>query len=156
MSRQSEFVRALESGDVKLVQKASKILFPQMPQPVDVAAAESSMHMARTQMPEISFKARAYSHAWLVERGLPSQLPDELRPRAERLHPRIVEAVFISANTNSALLKPVAKLAQGAMCDAVEDIYADKTSPDPLLVRREIQRARDRTFKQLLGTTGAA
>jgi hypothetical protein len=151
---QSEFAAALESGDVRLVRRASARMFPHMPQPKTVEDAEVSMHMARTQMAEISFRARAWSHAWLRERGLPSQLPDELRPKAERVYPVVVSAVFVSANSNSPALKPVAKLVQAAMSDAVLEAEADGRLLDTPFVRARIQEARARTFKQLLGTTG--
>lgn len=153
MSAQSEFHAALEAGDLALVRRAAAILFPHLPMPADTEAAEASMHMARTQMP-ISFKARAYSHRWLSERGLPSQLPDELKPKAERMYPVIAEAVFVSANSNSPAMKPVAKLVQAAMSDAVEDCYANGDR-DPMLVRARIQEARRGTLKALVGRIGA-
>lgn len=108
------------------------------------------MHMARTQMPNVTFKARAYSHRWLTERGFPSQLPDELKPRAERIYPVVTDAVFISANSHSPILKPIMPLVQGAMSDAVEDCYANGDK-EPLLVRGRIQEARRKSIKQLVG-----
>jgi hypothetical protein len=145
VSAQTEFHAALESGDVQLVRRASARLFPHLPQPTDANAAETSMHMARTQMPDVTFKARAWSHRWL-----PSQLPDELKPKAERMYPVIADAVFVSANSNSPALKPVAKLVQGAMSDAVEDCYANGDK-EPRIVRARIEEARKRTFRELLG-----
>jgi hypothetical protein len=150
MSAQTEFHAALESGDVQLVRRASARLFPHLPQPASDEEAETSMHMARTQMPDVTFKARAWSHRWLTERGLPSQLPDELKPKAERMYPVIADAVFVSANSNSPALKPVAKLVQGAMSDAVEDCYANGDK-EPRIVRARIEEARKRTFRELLG-----
>jgi hypothetical protein len=147
MSAQSEFHAALEKGDVSECRRIAAILFPHLPQGAD---AEASMHMARTQIPTISFKARAYSHRWLTERGLPSQLPDELKPRAERLYPVVAEAVFLSANSNSPILKPMMPLVQGAMSDAVEDCYANGDKA-PALVRSRIQEARRKSIRQLAG-----
>lgn len=149
MSAQSEFIAALEAGDVALASKAAKILFPHLPQPAE--HAETTLHMARTQMAEISFKKRAYSHAWLTERGLPSQLPDELKPRAQRIYPVISEAVLVSANSNSPHLKPAAKIVERAMSDAVEEAYADGKR-EPAFVRSRIQEARRKAWKQLTGT----
>jgi hypothetical protein len=148
---QHEFPAALESGDVQLVRRISAQLFPHLPQPATDEDAETQMHMARTQMPEVSFRARAWSHRWLTERSLPSQLPDELKPKAERLYPVVVEAVFVSANSNSAALRPVAKLVQAAMSDAVLEAEADGRLSDVPFVRARIQDARARTFKELLG-----
>lgn len=151
MSAQSEFHAALESGDVRLVRAASAKLFPHLPQPASAEEAETSMHMARTQMATVSFSRRAWSHRWLTERGLPSQLPDMLKPKAERMYPIVVEAVFVSANSNSAALKPVAKMVQAAMSDAVLEAEADGRLSDIPFVRARIQDARARTFKELLG-----
>lgn len=153
MSVQAEFRTALESGDYRRLRVLHSAVAPHLPAPPDDEAAEISLHMARTQAEWLGEKPRCYSHAWLTERGLPSQLPDALKPKAERLYPRIVEAVFVSCNSNSALLKPVAKMAQKAACDAVEDCYANGDR-DPVLVRARIREAKDRTFKALLGTTG--
>lgn len=148
MSAQSEFQAALERGDVQACSRAAKILFPHLPQPAE--HAEASMHMARTQMPSITFAKRAYSHAWLTERRLPSQLPDELRPKAQRLYPVVVDAVFVSANSNSPSLRPAAKIVQQAMSDAVEDAYANGDR-EPGLIRELIGQARRKTWKQLIG-----
>jgi hypothetical protein len=150
MSAQSEFHAALESGDIKLLRKASALLFPHLPQATSDAEAEIQLHMARTQMGSIDFRKRAYSHAWLIERGLPSQLPDDLKPKAERLYPRVVEAVFVSANSNSAIIKPAVKLVQKAMSDAVEDAYAEGRT-EPAFVRERIQDARKSEIKKLFG-----
>lgn len=148
---QAQFRAALASGDVDLCQKLHNVLFPHVPA-TDRAGAETAMHMARSQAEWLPDRARCYSHAWLVERGLPSQLPDRLKPEAERLYPRIVEAVFVSANTNSAALKPLAKIVQAEMCNVVEDCFANGDR-DPELVRSRMLDARARTVQQLLGTT---
>lgn len=154
MSAQAEFRAALEDGDVRLLMKASAVLFPHLPQPATVQDAETSMHMARTQADWLDLKRRGWSHRWLTERGLPSQLPDVLRPKAERLYPVVVEAVLVSANTSSPALRPVAQLVQRAMCDAVEEAAADGKLGDSEFVRARMFDARAKTFKQLLGTTG--
>lgn len=153
MSAQSEMLAALESGDAKRCALITKVLYPHMPPPENDLAVDAAMHLARTDTPAISFRARAWSHRWLTERGLPSRLPDDLKPRAERLYPRVVEAVFVSANTNSPFLKPVAKLVQASMCDAVEEAAADGKLGDPGFVRARMEQARVRTFQQLLGKT---
>lgn len=149
---QDEFHAALESGDVKLVAKASARLFPHLPQPESLEAVEASMHMARTQMPTISFKARAYSHRWLTERGLPSQLPDDLKPKAEQVHPKIVEGVLVAVMVQDEEMRPLADEVEKAMNIAVEDCYANGDT-DPELVRQQMMAARARTRRALLGTT---
>lgn len=124
---------------------------PGWTQPASDEEAALMLHRARTESEWVPFARRAWSHRWLCERGLPSGLPDSLRPRAERLYPRVVELVGISFNARSALLKPVAALAQAAACDAVADVYADDPHPDGDVVRGRIREARERTIRQLLG-----
>jgi hypothetical protein len=144
------FREVLEQGDFRRLRQLHASVMPHLPAPKSDEEAEVALHMARTQAAWMGDRPRCYSHAWLIERSLPSQLPDELKPTAERLYPRIVDAVFISANTNSPLLKPVAKLAQAAMSDAVEDCYANGDK-DPAIVRAQMEDARKRTFSTLLG-----
>lgn len=118
---------------------------PHLPQPKDDDAAWITLHYARTAAPPISFHMRAYSHRWLTERGLPSGLPDHLRPAAERMYPRIVEAVGISVNApdhRRALGEAVRK----AMSDAVMQCYADHHT-DPAFVKMRMQDARMKVLK---------
>lgn len=155
MSAQSEFHAALESGDVRLVRRASARLFPHLPPPASDNEAEASMHMARTQMPSMPLKLRVYSHRWLAERGLPSQLPDDLRPKVEQIHPVIAEGVLVAVDSQSEEMKPIAKLIEAAMCDAVEDCYANGDR-DPRIVKARMAEAKARKFRELLGTTAGA
>lgn len=121
-----------------------------MPAPRTDAEAETAMHLARTAAESISLKARAYSHQWLRERQLPSQLPDELRPRAERMFPTVTPAVGIAVVAFSPALKPVAAEIEAAMSAAVEECYAaGETGHD--VVRARMLEAKDKTMKALLG-----
>src|SRR5437868_1304713 len=99
----------MEVGDVEGLRRAWAKVGPKMPQPATYEQAEIIMHYARTQARWLNLKGRAYSHAWLRERLLPSGLPDELKPRAERLCPVIAEAVGISVNFGGGYLKPAEK-----------------------------------------------
>ena len=74
-------------------------LFPQYPQPQTEEHAEIVLHLARTESEAVSTHKRLYSHAWLVERGLPSKLPDILRPRSE--HPERVLGVGLAVKSAS-------------------------------------------------------
>jgi len=146
--------QVLRDGDHRRLRKGWSELFPHLPGPQSDEDAEIVLHHARTQNPRIEFKLRAWSHRWLAERDIPSGLPDELKPKAERLYPVVVSAVFVSANSNSPALRPVAKMVQDAMSDAVLEAEADGKLLDTPFVRTRIQEARAKTFKQLLGTTG--
>src|SRR6185312_14636340 len=101
------------------------------------------------------FRARAWSHRWLVERGHPSGLPDRLKPRAERAYPRIVKAVGIAVKMPAAF-REVGLEVRRAMADAVEILAADGVDLDD---RERVQaymfEARARTLKQMLGASAA-
>lgn len=108
------------------------------------------MHRARTETASISFRARAYSHAWLMERRMPSGLPDALKPAAERLHPRIATGVGVVVKASSPFMRPAALEVQKAMVDAIENAYADGNE-DPTFVKARMIEARHGVEKQLFG-----
>src|ERR1044072_6980895 len=93
--------RCLEECDVAGIRALWAQIPPGMPQPHTDAEALATIHRARTEANSIALRLRAYSHRWLEDRGLPSGLPDELRPRAERMYPRVVDGVGISVNIRS-------------------------------------------------------
>ena len=144
------FRALLEAGDVGALRTAWGRVAAHLPQPETQEQAEVVMHHARTSSESISFKARAYSHRWLTERALPSGLPDELRRPAERLYPKIAEAVGISVGVSNPLFKPAAQEVQKAMSDAVEDAYAEGRK-DPVFVQARMQEAREKTWRSLFG-----
>lgn len=147
--RQDDFRAALEVGDVRLVRKMWAAFMPHLPQP-SAKDAEAAMHAARTAADTVSFKARAWSHRWLSELGLPSLLPDRLRPRAERACPRVATSVGISVNFRSPWMRPAAAEVRGAMEAAVEDCYANGDT-DPAIIQRHMFAAKDRTMHALFG-----
>jgi hypothetical protein len=144
------FRALLEAGDVKALRKAWAQVAPHLPQVTSDEQAEIVMHMTRTSSTSVRFRFRAYSHRWLSDRDLPSQLPDELKPKAERRYPKVVEGVGISLNTKSELLKPVIGIVRGEMEKAVEEAYADNRT-EPEFVTQRMGEARRRAYKSLLG-----
>lgn len=137
------FRQALEELDVALARKIWAHVMPHMPQPASDDETIVCMHIARTAMQSIRFRSRAYSHAWLVERALPSQLPDQLRPLAERMYPQPVAAVGIAVRYRT----PISLAIRGAMEGAVLDAGVKDSS----LTKRAILSARAKARKQLLG-----
>ena len=135
------FRQALIDGDVALCRKIMAHVYPKMPQPESDHDALVTMHYARTAANSIPLKYRAYSHRWLLERSLPSGLPDQLKPAADRLYPHVVDGVGIAVKTlsrsRSDLVVPIRK----AMEDAVLDCYAEGDK-DPELIKRRMQEAR--------------
>ena len=145
-SHATEFRRYLEQADVTGVRRVWDRVFPHIPQPVPDGHVLMVIHHTRTQSQSIPLRLRAWSHRWLLDHDYPSGLPDELKPKAERMYPRVVEGVGISVSSTSGLLKPVAQAIQGAMSDAVLDAYADKKT-DPVFVKRRMMEARERQRK---------
>ena len=143
------FRAALESLDVPLARKIWAHAMPNMPQPKTDAEAMIALHVARTAARSIAFKARAYSHAWLLDHGYPSQLPDNLRPRAERLYPRIVDGVGVAVRAISEERKPIARMIEKAMSDAVADCYANGDR-NPDIVKARMREARASALRKLI------
>lgn len=150
MNHAAEFRRCLEECDVVAVRKLWQHIAPNAPQPASDFEALATIHRARTESMWASLSLRAYSHRWLLDHELPSALPDELRPKAERMYPRIVEGVGISVNTNSEILKPIVGEIRQAMSDAVMESYADGTT-DPTYVKSRMMAAKTITINKLFG-----
>jgi hypothetical protein len=123
--------------DVKRAREVWKLVAPHLRQP------ESDEEMLT--------KLRYYSHCWLVERNLPSLLPDQMRPAAEREYPRKVQGVGISVNARSDLFRPVTGLVRESMEEAVLEVYADGGADNVDLIKRRMNEARRNTVRKLLG-----
>jgi hypothetical protein len=115
---------------------------PHLPQPKNNDEALAAMHYARTQAGSIPVRLRCYSHAWLCERGLPSGLPDWLKPKASRLYPHEVRAIGIAVKAMSGDHER-ARAIEKAMSNAVAECYAEgERDPETIKVRMaEARRA---------------
>jgi hypothetical protein len=142
--------RALEEHDLVTCCKLWELVAPGMPQPESEADARVTMHYACTRVEGIKFRTRAYSHRWLIERGLPSGLPDPLRPKAERMYPVVVDAVGIACGASSEAMKPLVPHIRGAMENVVLDHYADGVK-DPDIIKPRMLEARKAAIKKLIG-----
>src|SRR6266403_1167373 len=100
----SAFRRCLIDLDVAAARKLWAQTRPGFVRPDNDKEMLIVLHHARTQASSIALRQRAWSHRWLLDHGYPSGLPDKLKPRAERIYPRVVEAVGISVNARSELL----------------------------------------------------
>jgi hypothetical protein len=143
--------RALEDHDLLTCCKVWETVAPGMPQPQDGDKARVIMHMACTAAANVSLKSRAYSHRWLLDHGYPSQLPDELKPKAERMYPQIVDAVGIACGGTSELGRAIAPFVQRAMEDVVREHYADGVK-DPKIFKPRMLEARKDAVKKLVGS----
>lgn len=142
--------RALEDHDVETARRLWAQVAPNMPQPKNDFEASAVMHHACTQCEQVRLPSRAYSHRWLLDNGLPSGLPDALKPNAERMYPRIVDAVGIACGSSSELLQPIVPIVRGAMETVVLDHYADGIK-DPNIIKPRMHEARHNVIKKLLG-----
>ncbi len=107
-----------------------------------------ALHGCRTRLDNVPIKDRQYSHAWLSERGMPSDLPDHLKP--EQIVPRVVEGVGIIVAASSEELEPAALLVRREMEKVVLDAYADSTSPDPQALQARMMEARKKELRKLI------
>lgn len=135
--------------DVAQMRKLDQHLVPHLSELTDDEVLVT-IHMARTTSDLIPFKLRAWSHRWLEDNGLPSRLPDHLKPRAERVYPRIVDGVGIAVKAGNDLFKPVVGFVRGAMSDAVLECYADNRK-EPAFVKARMFEAKAKIIRKLLG-----
>lgn len=142
-------IRCLSEIDISGIRRLWRHVSPNIP-PMDDQKTLVAIHMARTQTASLSISLRAYSHRWLCDRDFQSHLPDDLKPKAERIYPKIVQGVGISVNFTSPILKPAGKIIERAMADAVEDAYS-QNKRDPEFIRFVMSEARQRTIVQLFG-----
>lgn len=150
-SHQDAFRRCLDELDVAGIRRLWKHVSPNLPQPRNDKDALIALHIARTASDAIEFEKRAYSHRWLMDSGLPSRLPDNLKPGAERIYPTIAQGVGISVNSKSDLFKPILAPVRQAMEVAVLEADADRKLSHSDYVRARMKEARDRTIRKLLG-----
>ena len=143
---QDHFRQALEDCDVALVRKLWAHVAPHLPQPRTDEETLQRIHGARTAARSIPFQKRAYSHAWLMERALPSGLPDHMRASAERMYPVTVAAVGISVNSKYEFVE---RAISGVMRDAVLEAESDGRLKDDAHVKRRMMEAREREQKGL-------
>jgi hypothetical protein len=122
---------------------------PHLPQPANAEDAEVCLHLARTAAATIDIKLRAYSHRWLTERKYPSQLPDKLKPRAERMFPVVASAAGFAWGSASAILQPAKPYVDRAVSARVEELFANGDGHKVDLVRDEMISTKNKTLKSL-------
>lgn len=148
MAVSDDLRRCLETLDVEGARRIWSELAPHLPQPESRDDALVTLHLARTGTESIPLGPRAYSHRWLSDAGLPSNLPDHLRPEAERLYPKISPAVGIAVVARSEETEPLARMIESAMSAAVAEVHADGKILDTDLVKARMAEARKRVTKE--------
>jgi len=142
--------RALEAHDVVTCCRLWAQVAPYLPQPKDELEARITMHYACTVANNIAPRSRYYSHRWLLDHGKPSGLPDELKPKAERMFPKIVDAIGIACGVGSAELKPLEAIMRGAMEIVVLEHYAEGIR-DPAIIKPRMLEAKKNAIRKLFG-----
>ncbi len=142
----------LETQDVAGLRRLWAHMAPHLPQPKSDYDVQVMLHSARTKSVSMAFKARAYSHQWLVANGLPSGLPNRLRPKAEQIDFKFAFGVGIGMKVagNDPVKRALAKSIQTAMGHAVEDAFAEKKTDLPFL-RQQMAGARDKAIRAFGG-----
>lgn len=136
----AEFRELLEAGDFKGLRAAWRRLAPHLDQPRNDEAAEITMHMARTASKSMSLPKRLYSHSWLLERELPSQMTPVV----------YAEGVGVSVNFRNKWMQPAAGEVRDAMNAAINECYADRKT-EPGFVKARMMAAKERTMRALFG-----
>lgn len=142
-----DLIDCLERVDIEGMRRLWAKVAPQMPTH-DNAGMVAAIHLARTRSELVRFKLRAYSHAWLIDHSYPSLLPDDLRPRAQRLYPVTALGVGIAVRSKYEEVKAVIT---GAMSDAVLEAEADGRLMDSPFVKSRMMEARKNATKKLFG-----
>ena len=155
MGARREFQQALRDRDVPALMRLAKLLFPADQQPKDEREAVAMMHIARTSASFLSISARAYSHFWCQDHGVPSMLPAHLLPKAEQHRPTVQKAVGIALATGKEWLKPAIPMLGMAMAKQVTD-NAELIDSNPGLLRDKILFAKGDEFKRLFGVVTPA
>ena len=145
------FRNLLEAGDVDGLLRHWREVAPNLPQPETREAAEIVMHMARTQTQSLHPRHRILSHCWLVDRDLPSHLPEELKPKAEQVDRSVASAVGLSVNFRSPWMRDAAGEVRGALEHAVLDAEAEGRIEDRMFVTARIDEAKSKVMRALFG-----
>lgn len=77
-------------------------------------------------------------------------MPDNLKPRAERIYPKIVAGVGVSMNASSDLMVAILPIVHRSVNNAIEEAFADGRT-EPGFVSTRMRAAREATVRQLIG-----
>lgn len=145
----AEFKRCMDTLDVAQARRLWRHVCPHLPQPSTDKAMLAQLHMARTMSPLMTRAQRFYSHRYLLDHGMPSGLPDEMKPLYERLYPRVETGVGLALH-GSGWFKPAIPLVGKAMTDSIQDTLADGVK-DPVIIRERMLDAGEKEKRALFG-----
>jgi len=128
--------------DVKRAMGIWKSERPNAAQPENEYQATMMLHYARARMPSMPEQLRFYSHSWLINNGFPSELPDELKPKAQRMYPILAGAVGVSSGSLGGRKSAFNYAIDKVMSDAVLETHADGYKLDSPIVKHRILEMR--------------
>lgn len=138
MSYAAEFRRCMIELDVTAARALWGQVLRHLPAPKSDADMLAKLHIARTASDVVPDGLRQYSHRYCLDSGLPSQLPDDLRPR-------IADVVGISVTSKYPV---VVEAVRGAMEHSVLETYGDGHR-EPEIVKPRMMAARQRELRGL-------
>jgi hypothetical protein len=144
----AEMRRCLAECDVPAMRNLWRYLSPRAPAPTTDQEALIVLHHARTRAITLPLKLRVYSHYWLTERGLRSDLPEKYKKIADQIDLGIADSVGISVSSR---WPEVQSAISGAMVGAVSECYADNKR-DPLIVKPRMMEKRADMRRKLFGS----
>jgi hypothetical protein len=141
-------LQCIREIDHELAMKLWKHVRPWAAQPENDLQAIIMLHYSRTQIASMPEALRLYSHCFLRDHGMPSALPDHLKPKAERLYPVGTRSVGVSSGKAGGSKTSFNFAVQKVMSDAVLETYADGHIDNPRKVKSRILEMRARFKKQ--------
>jgi hypothetical protein len=153
---QAQFRQALIDGNDDELHRLWTAIFPGLPRPSKRDDIVTTMHIARTAADCVPDRGRFYSHRWLEERGLPSRLPMNLRPKCDQYYAGVTPAVGFAYGTDKEWLKPAKPLIERAVHTVIEDCAANGDLDKPDMVRDLMMDAKNDEFRRLFGAITSA
>lgn len=127
------------------------VIAPHLPRCDSDADMLTTLHVMRTAESHLTRwfprHLRFYSHRWLLDQGLPSLLPDHLKPSAERMYPKKMRVLGYAPA--GAAGEEACAMIGAAMFTKFAELEADGTT-DKARAEPEIQRARFKERRALM------
>jgi hypothetical protein len=138
----ADMLRCIRDLDHETAKALWKQVRPNSTQPENDYQAILMLHYARASLWNMPEHLRLYSHCWLRDEGVPSPLPDKLKPKAERMYPVGFRAVGVASIKTGGEKTAFNYAVQKVMSDAVLEAYADGHINQPHIVKARILEKR--------------
>lgn len=144
------FREYLDACDVPGMRRLWAHVAPHLPQPRNDFETMVMIHRARTEARSVPFAMRAYSHQWLLANGMPSGLPNDLKPKAEQIEFTFAYGVGLAVKTASEdpAKQYVTMELHAAMSAAAAEAISDGRVETPF-IRQRMAEARTKRLNYL-------